>query len=62
MEFEPMVFISVAPWYPAGMWPSHCKAVCLMVVVYNNICFCFFFFVSFHHYSLSSISTYFSPP
>lgn len=60
MEFEPMVYISVAPWNSAGIRPSHCKAICLMMMLYNDICFCFFLFVFSHYCSLSPISTPFS--
>lgn len=58
MEFEPVVYISVAPWNSVGTRPSYCKAVGLMIMMlYNDICFCFFLFVSFRSCSLSPIST-----
>lgn len=60
MEFEPTGYISVAPRNSAGIRLSHCKAICLTMMLFNDICFCFFLFVSSHYCSLSPVSTHFS--
>lgn len=60
MEFEPPGYSSVAPRNSAGIRLSHCKAICLTMMLFNDICFCFFLFVSSHYCSLSPVSTHFS--